>query len=134
MSDAYVVDASVAVEYLLNTRLGFSVTELIENAELFAPEMMDAEVLSALRRSVLYGDLDESRALTALSDLSDWPIVRVSHRSILFSAWRHYQNVSAYDALYVATAEQLGLPMLTADVKLSRAAGLDIVVHNIRAE
>lgn len=132
MSDAFVVDASVAFEYLLNTPLGLSVAEKLDSADLFAPEMMDAEVLSAVRRSVLLGELAVPRAFSALEDLIDWPVNRVPHRSVLLKAWQHYQNVTAYDALYVATADQLGVPMITADAKLSRAAGLGIEVQNIR--
>ena len=53
----YVVDASVAVEYLLRTPLGLSVADMIEGASLAAPELMDAEVLSVLWRAVLKGHL-----------------------------------------------------------------------------
>ena len=47
----YVVDASVAVEYLPRTPLGLTVANMIEGSSLVAPEMLDAEVLSVLRRS-----------------------------------------------------------------------------------
>ena len=58
----YVVDASVAVEYLLRTPLGLTAADIIESASLVAPELIDAEALSALRRAVLSGRLDEARA------------------------------------------------------------------------
>lgn len=132
MAEAYVVDASVAFEYLLKTSLGLSITSELESSELFAPELMDAEVLSAVRRSVLRGELDSNRAVIALTDLIDLPVIRVPLRSVVLQAWEHYQNATAYDALYVATADQLGIPMLTADARLARAAGLGIDVVNIR--
>ena len=50
-----VVDASVAVEYLLRTPLGLTVANTLDRASLVAPELMDAEVLSVLRRAVLNG-------------------------------------------------------------------------------
>ena len=59
-----VVDASVAVEYLLRTPLGLTLADTIDNASLLAPELMDAEVLSVLRRAVLSGHLD----LTSLAE------------------------------------------------------------------
>ena len=126
----YVVDASVAVEYLLRTPLGLMVADAIEDALLIAPELIDAEVLSVLRRAVLRGHLEEARALMALDDLTDWPVDRVSHRSLARLAWQHHRNVSAYDAFYVAAARTYDLPVLTADGRLSRASGLGIVVQN----
>ncbi len=134
MSEAYVVDASVAVEYLLKTRLGQTVSQTLDRSELVAPEMLDAEVLSVLRREVLNGRLDENTALIALDQLVRWGVDRISHQTIAYLAWRHFRNVSAYDALYVATAAKFGLPMLTVDARLSRAPGLGIVVHNVRTK
>ena len=66
----YVIDASVAVEYLLRTPAGLQVADLLEDAFLIAPELMDVEVLSVLRRAVVKRTIEEARALTALEDLS----------------------------------------------------------------
>ncbi|MCY3861234.1 MAG: type II toxin-antitoxin system VapC family toxin [bacterium] len=128
----YVIDASVAVEYLLRTPLGITLADTVENASLAAPELLDPEVMSALRRAVLTGRLDESRAVMALSDLALWPIDRISHRTLALTAWEHYSNVSAYDAFYIAAARAMGVPLLTADGRLARSTGLDISVHHIR--
>ncbi|MBA2239982.1 MAG: PIN domain-containing protein [Solirubrobacterales bacterium] len=38
--------------------------------------------------------------------------------------WQLRENLSAYDATYVALAEALGCPLITADARLSRAPGL----------
>ena len=128
----YVVDASVAVEYLLPTPFGASLANLIESSDLIAPEMLDAEVVSVLRRWVLHGRIGLPEAETALDRLLAWPINRVPHRELLHLAWRYRHNVTAYDALYVALASIRGVPLLTADGRLSRATGLDIVVQNVR--
>ena len=88
--------------------------------------------MSALRRAVLSGRLDGARAEMALSDLTVWPIDRISHRTLVLSAWKHYSNVSAFDAFYVAAARAMGVPLLTADGRLARSTGLDITVHHIR--
>jgi len=117
----FVIDASVAFEYLLRTPLGLSVAESIESASLVAPELMDAEVLSTLRRAVFRGRLDEARARIAIEDLGAWPVERMSHRALARFAWRYRRDVSAYDAFYVATAQLYQLPLITADGRLARA-------------
>jgi len=128
----YVIDASAAVEYLLRTRLGRNVAGEIEHAFLIAPELLDVEVLSALRRAVLKKRLAASIAQGAIADLVGWEVVRISHRTLAPSAWRRRHNASAYDAFYVAAARIFDAPLLTADGPLSRAAGLGIVVQNVR--
>ena len=81
-----------------------SLAGTIDNASLVAPELIDAEVLSVLRRQVLGGKLEEARARLPISALLLWPIERISHRILAPLAWEHYQNISAYDAFYVAAA------------------------------
>jgi predicted nucleic acid-binding protein len=128
----YVIDASAAAEYLLRTPLGLKLADLIEGAFLLAPELLDAEVLSILRRAVLHQQLEEQRAWLALEDLLDWPIDRIAHTALIREAWQHRHNLSAYDALYVAAARVYDVSLLTADGPLARAPTLGIVVQNIR--
>ena len=78
----FVIDASVAVEYLLRTPLGLTVANTIDSASLVAPELMDAEVLSVLRRAVLTGRLEEARAEMVVADLARWPVDRISHQTL----------------------------------------------------
>ena len=128
----YVVDASVAVEYLLRTPLGLSLTETLEDAGLAAPDLIDAEVVSVLRRAVLTQRLAEGRALMALEDLVRWPVERIPSRALAPMTWQHHQNVTAYDAFYVAAADVLEAPLMTADGRLARAPGLGITIQHIR--
>jgi predicted nucleic acid-binding protein len=128
----YVVDASAAAEYLLRTPLGLKVANIIEGGFLLAPELLDVEVLSVLRRAVLRRQLNEQRALRAVEDLMDWPIDRIPHRSLVWAAWQHRNNVSAYDAFYVAAASLSDASLITADGPLARAPSLGIVVENVR--
>ena len=93
---------------------------------------MDAEVLSVLRRAVLDGGLEEARAEMAVEDLAHWPVDRISHRSLAALAWRYHRNVSAPDAFYVAVAREHGIPLMTADGRLSRAPGLGVAVQRVR--
>lgn len=127
-----VIDASVAAEFLLRTTLGRKIAEIVEGAFLAAPELLDVEVLSVLRRAVLRQRLEDRRARLALDDLAAWSIDRIPHAALLREAWRHRHNVSAYDAFYVAAARLYDAPLLTADGPLSRAPALGIVVQNIR--
>jgi predicted nucleic acid-binding protein len=128
----YVVDASAAAEYLLRTSLGLKVANVIGGGSLLAPELLDVEVVSVLRRAVLRRQLNEDRALRAIEDLLHWPIDRISHRSLVWAAWRHGNNVSAYDAFYVAAAHLSEALLITADGPLARAPALGIVVENVR--
>ena len=127
-----VIDASAAVEYLLRTSLGRKLDGLLEDAFLLAPALLDAEVLAVLRRALLQKRIEEHRARLVIEDLGQWPIDRIPHTALLREAWKHRHNVSAYDALYVATAKLYDATLLTADGPLSRAPGLGVVVQNVR--
>jgi predicted nucleic acid-binding protein len=128
----YVIDASAAVEYLLRTPLGLKLADTIEGAFLLAPELLDVEVLSVLRRAVLRQQLQQHRAALVLEDLIEWPVERIAHVSLVQEAWRHRHNVGAYDAFYVAVARLYDATLLTADGPLTRAPDSGIAVQNIR--
>lgn len=127
-----VVDASAAVEYLLRTRLGVRVGDVLAERKLAAPELLDAEVLAVVRRELLAGRLKERRAAEAVADLRDWGIERVAHRPLLDLAWSLRGRVTAYDALYVALARARHATLITADGPLARAGGLGVTLHNVR--
>ena len=127
-----VVDASVAVEYLLRTALGERVDELFSGSVLAAPELMDAEVLAVRRREVLAGRLKARRAAEAIDDLRDWDIDRIAHRVLLADAWSLHGRVSGHDAFYVAAARLRNAMLVSADGPLTRAPSLGIPVQNIR--
>jgi predicted nucleic acid-binding protein len=128
----FVIDASAASEYLLRTPLGLKVAAVIEDASLIAPELIDVEVLSVLRRAVMRREMSEQRALLAIEDLVDWSIDRLTHKPLLWLAWQHRDNISAYDALYVAAARIANAPLLTADGPLSHAPKLSSSIENVR--
>ena len=128
----FVIDASAASEYLLRTPLGLKVAAFIEDASLIAPELIDVEVLSVLRRAVIRREVSEQRALLAIEDLVDWSIDRLTHKPLLWLAWQHRDNLSAHDALYVAAARIANATLLTADGPLSRAPKLGISIENVR--
>lgn len=130
----YVIDASVAVEYLLRTTLGLKVADVLADALLVAPALLDVEVVSVLRRAVSQKRLAEQRATEALADLIGWQVDRIAHLNLIYEAWQHRHNISGYDAFSVAAARLDDIPLLTADGPLARAPALDIVVRNVRLE
>ena len=120
-----VADASVVLPALAEDgRPGDVARAAFRSQQLRAPHVLDVEVLNGLRRKVRSGQLDGGRAAVALHDLARSPIVRVPHRRLLARMWELRDNVSAYDAAYVALAEALGVPLVTADARLASAPGL----------
>lgn len=116
-----VIDASALVDGLL---VAGAARPRLASDNLQAPELIDTELLSVLRRLVLAGSLAETHARQALATASQLGLRRHPTRSLWPRAWELRTNLSACDALYVALAEQLNAPLLTADTRLSRAPGL----------
>ena len=120
-----VVDASVlAVALGDDGAEGSSARGAVADEVLAAPELVALEVLSGWRRQVAAGTVTTRRAALAVSDLAALPLRRMSHRLVLQRCWELRHTVTVYDAAYIALAEALAIPLLTADARLSRAAGL----------
>ena len=128
----YVVDASVAVEYLLQTRLGNMVESVLMTSDLIAPEVFDLEVLAALRGFALRDEVPLGVVTNAIDQLADWDVTRFPHRRLLHQTWGYYRNVSTYDAIYVALAKDFDTGVITADSKLARAPTVDVAVYDVR--
>jgi predicted nucleic acid-binding protein len=121
-----VVDASELVEALL---IDGDARARLAQSNLQAPELIDAELLSVLRRLVLAGRLPEQHALQALATSQQLGLRRHPSRHLWPRAWELRTNLPAYDALYVALAEQLGATLLTADARAARTPGLTCPVE-----
>lgn len=120
-----VVDASVLAPALGDDGAdGEQARDRLKGEVLAAPELIDLEVPSILRRLVLAGGMPLRRAELALSDLLALPLRRVAHRALLPRCWELRSTLTVYDAAYVALAEELSATLLTADTRLSRAPGL----------
>lgn len=121
-----VLDSSVALELILQTPRSHSVAARIANPgeTLHAPHLIDLEVVQVLRRFVRARSLSEKRAEKALADFRDLPVVRYTHALLLDRVWGLRQNATAYDAAYLALAEALNAPFLTADKRLRGLRGL----------
>lgn len=119
-----VVDASVvAVALADDGRYGDIARARLRNEQLAAPELIDLEVGAVLRRQLTNGAIDERRARLALDDLIDLPLRRAPHLPLLMRCWELRDNLTFYDAAYVALAEELDSSLLTADAVLTKAAG-----------
>lgn len=126
-----VVDASVVVAALLSTSgAGARARERLRlDQELHVPHLLDVEVTAALRRRVRLGQTDLGLATAAVTDLGELAALRWDHEPLLARAWELRDNVTVYDAVYVALAEALNAPLVTTDIRLSRAPGLNCSVE-----
>lgn len=119
-----VVDAGWLVEVLVGSPRSEPMRQLLlDDGDLLAPHLIDAEVIGVLRRHHELGWLDTTAARTAVADLRDWPAERVDHRPLLARAWELRRSVRGSDALYVALSEALGATLVTTDLRLARAPG-----------
>jgi predicted nucleic acid-binding protein len=120
-----VLDASAAVSALLNA--GQARTSLADEA-VHVPHLIDAEITHALRRQVLGRSLGAADGWAALDTWRRLGVVRHPIGGLLDRVWELRENVSAYDASYLALAEALGCALLTADARLGRVPGLRCAV------
>lgn len=126
MSDDYVLDASALVLALIGkTEAADTLRQRLPQMRRHAPHLIDAEVGNVLRRHERSGHISGAEAQSALRAGSVLIEHRYPHAGPLAElAWSWRANISFYDALYVALAVRLGVPLLTADARLSRAPTL----------
>jgi predicted nucleic acid-binding protein len=120
-----VVDASALLEALLRTPAAEAVEKRLFDSRrtLHAPHLLDVEVAQVIRRYAATGELGQERGRAALADLTDFPLRRYPHGFLLPRVWELRDNLTAYDAVYVALAEALDATLLTRDQRLAAAAG-----------
>ena len=126
-----VLDASAAVELLLNTASGGRLrARLADEADIVhVPHLVDLEIAQVLRRYAMSGGIDEGTAAAALRRWRDFDVERYPHEPLLDRVWQLRANVSAYDAVYVALAEALSDVLVTGDLRLARAPGLAVGIE-----
>jgi len=119
-----VADASVLVVALADDGSdGDQARARLYGERLIVPELADLEITSVLRRQMKFGILNARRARFALDDLAALPARRAPHRPLLSRCWELRDNLTIYDAAYVALAEAANTTLLTADQKLAKAPG-----------
>lgn len=119
-----VVDASAVVAALVDSGPAgrWAEAQLLVGS-LFAPALMPFEVSNVLRRAVLSGDLAADAGTLAHHDLLDLAVDLFAFETVAERAWQLRENVSIYDATYVALAEALEAPLVTLDRRLVGAPG-----------
>ena len=119
-----VVDASLVVAALISRGPERQWSEsLIATEELAAPHLMLAEASNLLRRAALFRDVGDEQATQAYSDLMVLPVSLFPFLGYESRVWDLRHTVTAYDAWYVALAEDLGVPLATVDQRLIRSSG-----------
>jgi predicted nucleic acid-binding protein len=97
--------------------------------ELHAPFLVELEVVEAFRRNVRAGELSLDRSLEALDDFAELSLVHYPLGALRDRVWELRDNLTSYDAVYVALAEALGAPVVTCDRGLARAPGVRATVE-----
>jgi predicted nucleic acid-binding protein len=120
-----VLDASAAIDWLLQTPAGQRIEQRIYSRQetLHSVHLLDVEFAQVLRRLVHQGTLTARRAEEAIEDLAALRITRYAPGMLLQRIWRLRQNLTAYDAAYVALAERLQAPLITRDQRIASAPG-----------
>ena len=120
---AAVMDCSALVELLSREGLAaFEENDELAECILVAPHLIDPEFVSAMRKHALRRPDDAQLAEQVILDFFRLEIMRVEHEPLWPDAWRWRENLSAYDAMYVALARLMELPLVTADDRLAAAA------------
>lgn len=129
---AGVLDASAFVlAFTAETPAARHLRERIRTGPVHAPHVMVAEVGSVARRMTAAGIIKADRGLALARQVSDVVTRLHPHEPLVRLAWSLRDNVSFYDALYVALAAALGHPLLTTDARLARAPRLPCAVELI---
>ena len=125
-----VVDASVFTDALIDASdRGKQARDLLAQWQPVAPAIVDAEVLSSLRRQLRSETITRDHAGFAIQRLRRIDIRRVLLDSLAPRMWELRDNLTPYDAAYVALAEAAKLPLWTADKRLAQAPGTDCEIH-----
>lgn len=130
MTDVLVLESSAIVEILITERPAPGLRErVVDGGELGSPHLVDLEFLQALRRLVRRSEITLDRAIDARTLLAELALLRFPHAPLTDRIWELRENMSAYDAAFVALAEALDSPLITCDAALAATPG-----HEARIE
>ncbi|MFV0260225.1 MAG: type II toxin-antitoxin system VapC family toxin [Acidimicrobiales bacterium] len=127
-----VVDASVLAPVVADGGVdGYRFRARLRGEIVVGPDLLRVEVTSVLRRHANSGQLTAEEAERAVGDLLTFPITVFPTAPVLGRVWELRHNLTAYEACYVALAEAIQQPLLTADHRLANAPGLPCQVETI---
>jgi predicted nucleic acid-binding protein len=129
-----VVDTSAMVEFLLaRDETGFRAREAIAAAgQVFVPYAIDLECTSAFRGLVLGRKVSAADAAESFETLDQMNLLRMDHAPFMRRVWELRDNMWPYDAIFVAMAESLEIPLVTVDKKYSGTPGIRCEVRSLR--
>jgi predicted nucleic acid-binding protein len=120
-----VTDVNVWVRALIDESPGGVVRSRLEReSQVDAPALIDLEFVGAVRGLLLRRSISRDRAEEAIGRFLDAPIQRYRHELLFWRSWQLRDNLTPYDAAYVALAETLGSTLLTLDRRIAQAAGV----------
>lgn len=125
-----VVDASVIASAIVDAGAdGQRFRDRLRGETIAGPDLLRIEVMSVVRRHANAGPLTPEQADAAIEDLIDLPISVFPTAPLLPRVWELRHNVSSYDGCYIALAEAVDGPLLTADRRLANAPGAHCVIE-----
>jgi len=125
-----VIDTSAVLAALAErTSDAALVQRLADDGDLHAPHLIDIEILQALRRLVRGGKLSADRAEDVRTDVAALAITRYGHQPLADRVWALRDNLTAYDAVFVALSEALDVPLITCDARLAAAPGIVVELY-----
>jgi len=132
-----VVDASLLTDFLLGRPQALDALQLElagnDHQPLHVPQLIEPEILNALRRMAACGTVSDQRASEAVADLANTRLIRYPHEPLRERVWDLRHNLTAYDATYMALAEALAeAVLLTGDTGLARRARLSLGEDRVR--
>ena len=128
-----VLDASATLELLLATDTGRQVGRRVRGTEsLHAPQLLVIECIQVIRRTRMRGDIDAELGALLVEDLLALDIELYDHQLLATRTWELRDNLTAYDAAYVALSELLTAPLVTTDAKLAAAPGNNATIELVR--
>lgn len=122
MTEILVLDASAMVPMLVPGEAGRSIAQRIRGTDVHVPAHFDAEVLSALGRLHRADQIDADAVTRSLDALARAPFTRHPVAPLLAAAWGRRGDTRLVDALYVALAMKLSVPIITLDRGLAASA------------
>ena len=119
-----VIDASVVVAALVDSGpVGTWADSLLGRDDLIAPHLLPVEVANALRSAAMADRISSDTASLAHGDLVQLSALLLPYEPFADRAWALRENVTPYDAWYVAVAETFDAPLATLDSRLAKAPG-----------
>ncbi len=120
---AAVIDCSAMVDMLWRGgAAAFARNRHLADCMLAAPHLIEPELLNAARRLAGPNDYGIDDAWQLVIEFDHVRLTRFDHENLRDFAWSVRESVSPYDAMYVALAKQLEIPLITSDLRLAKTA------------